>query len=87
MVSSHASQSDPWRVGVLFSRTGATAVTETEHFLGTALAILEINHAGGVFGREIEAVAYDPESDPVTYRRPAEISERTNVAGQECPRS
>jgi hypothetical protein len=64
---------------------GVTAVTETEHFLGTVLAIPEITHAGGVFGREIEVVAYDPESDPVTYRRLAEISGRTNVAGQECP--
>ena len=72
MVSSHASRSDPWRVGVLFSRTGLTAVTETEHFLGTALAIQEINEAGGVLGREIEVVAYDPESDPVTYRRLAD---------------
>src|SRR5882757_5084720 len=72
MVSSHASRSDPWRVGVLFSRTGLTAVTETEHFLGTALAIQEINQAGGVLGREIEVVAYDLESDPVTYRRLAD---------------
>src|SRR6266568_1878252 len=72
MVSSNASRSDPWRVGVLFSRTGLTAVTETEHFLGTALAIQEINQAGGVLGREIEVVAYDPESDPVTYRRLAD---------------
>ena len=29
MVSSNASRSDPWRVGVLFSRTGLMAVTET----------------------------------------------------------
>ena len=72
MVSSNASRSDPWRVGVLFSRTGLMAVTETEHFLGTALAIQEINQAGGVLGREIEVVAYDPESDPVTYRRLAD---------------
>jgi branched-chain amino acid transport system substrate-binding protein len=59
MVSSTASVSDPWRVGVLFSRTGLTSVTETEHFLGTALAIREINQAGGILGREIEVVAYD----------------------------
>ena len=39
------SVSETWRVGVLFSRTGLMAVTETEHFLGTALAIQEINQA------------------------------------------
>jgi ABC-type branched-subunit amino acid transport system substrate-binding protein len=72
MVSSAASLSDTWRVGVLFSRTGLTAVTETEHFLGTALAIQEINQAGGILGRELEVVAYDPESDPATYRRLAD---------------
>ena len=57
---------------MLFSRSGLTAITETEHFLGTALAIQEINQAGGVLGREIEVVAYDPESDPATYRRLAD---------------
>ncbi|MGQ3028298.1 MAG: transporter substrate-binding protein, partial [Ferrovibrionaceae bacterium] len=60
---------ETWRVGVLFSRTGLMSVTETEHFLGTALAIGEINRAGGVLGREIEVVAYDPASDAQAYRR------------------
>lgn len=59
---------EPWRVGVLFSRGGLVAVTETEHFLGTALAIQEINKAGGILGREIEVVAYDPGSNPEVYR-------------------
>jgi ABC-type branched-subunit amino acid transport system substrate-binding protein len=63
---------DPWRVGVLFSRTGLMAVTQTEHFLGTALAIQHINRRGGVLGREIDVVAYDPASDPATYRRMAD---------------
>src|SRR5579883_3585733 len=61
-----------WRVGVLFSRSGATAVSETEHFFGTALAVEEINNGGGVLGRPIEPVVYDPASDPLTYRRYAE---------------
>ena len=72
MVSSTTSRSDSWRVGVLFSRTGLMAVTETEHFFGAALAIQEINQAGGVLGREIEVIAYDPESDPAIYRRLAD---------------
>jgi ABC-type branched-subunit amino acid transport system substrate-binding protein len=67
-----ASGSETWRVGVLFSRSGLMAVTETEHFLGTALAIQEINQSGGILGREIEVVAYDPASDPETYRRMAD---------------
>ena len=66
------SDRDVWRVGVLFSRTGMMAVSESEHFFGTALAIEEINRAGGILGREIEVVAYDPSSNPETYRRVAD---------------
>jgi hypothetical protein len=48
------------------------AITETEHFLGTVPAIQEINQSGGILGREIEVIAYDPGSDPETYRRMAD---------------
>ena len=61
-----------WRVGVLFSRSGVMSVSGTEHFLGTALAIEQINAAGGVLGRQIEPVALDPKSNPDEYRRLAE---------------
>ena len=67
-----ASAEPTWRVGVLFSRSGVLAVSETEHFLGTVLAIEQINAAGGVLGRQIEPVALDPKSDPDEYRRLAE---------------
>ncbi|MFN5456934.1 transporter substrate-binding domain-containing protein, partial [Bradyrhizobium sp.] len=60
------------RVGVLFSRSGLMEVTESEHFFGTALAIQEINKAGGVLGREIEVIAYDPGSQPETFRKLAD---------------
>ena len=66
------SDRDIWRVGVLFSRTGLMSVSESEHFFGTALAIQEVNRAGGILGREIEVVAYDPGSNPETYRRMAD---------------
>jgi len=59
---------DQWRVGVLFSRSGVTQVTESEHFLGTVLAIEEINATGGVLGKPIVAVAYDPGGDNAAYR-------------------
>ena len=72
MIDRTASSRDTWRVGVLFSRSGLMAVTETEHFLGTALAIQEINESGGILGREIEVVAYDPGSDPENYRKLAD---------------
>jgi branched-chain amino acid transport system substrate-binding protein len=58
-----------WRIGVLYSRTGVTSVTESEHFFGTVLAIEEINANGGVLGRPLDPVAYDPKGDPDEYRR------------------
>ncbi len=67
-----SSDKDVWRVGVLFSRSGLMEVTESEHFFGTALAIQEINRDGGVLGREIEVIAYDPGSQPETFRKLAD---------------
>ncbi len=59
---------EAWRIGVLFSRSGLTEVIETEHFRGTALAVEEINRRGGVQGRPIEPICYDPGSHPDSYR-------------------
>ena len=60
---------DAWPVGVLYSRAGPTSVTESEHFFGTALAIEEINAAGGVLGRPILPTVYDPRGETDEYRR------------------
>jgi len=58
---------EPWKVGVLFSRTGVTSVIEETQLRGTLLAIDEINQAGGVNGREIVPIIYDPGSDAAAY--------------------
>ncbi len=58
-----------WRIGILFSRSGPTGVTESAHFFGTALAIEEINAAGGVLDKPLLPVAYDPKGDSDEYRR------------------
>jgi branched-chain amino acid transport system substrate-binding protein len=57
-----------WRVGVLFSQTGVTAAIERTQLNATLLAIEEINANGGVLGRRIEPVMYDPASDPKKFR-------------------
>lgn len=62
-------QDDGWRIGILFSRSGPTGVTESEHFRGTALAIEEINQRGGVLDRPLIPVAYDPQGDAAEYRK------------------
>lgn len=63
---------EPWRVGVLFSRTGVTAVIEETQLHGTILAIEEINAAGGVNGRNLKPVIYDPASDCQMFARLAD---------------
>lgn len=54
----------PWRVGVLFSRTGYMAEIEETQLRGTLMAIEEINAQGGVNGREVVPILYDPASEP-----------------------
>jgi branched-chain amino acid transport system substrate-binding protein len=72
----------PWKVGVLFSYTGVTSVIEQSQRNGALLAISEINAAGGVDGRMIEPVVYDPKSVVSEYGRLAErliVEDRANV--------
>ena len=54
---------ESWRVGVLFSQTGVTAVIEETQLRGTVMAIEEINAAGGVNGRELVPIFYNPASE------------------------
>ena len=61
--------SEPWRVGVLFSSTGFMAVIEATQLRGTLTAIDEINEAGGINGRPLEPVLYDPASEPAAFGR------------------
>ena len=60
--------SDPVKVGVLYSRAGTTSRIETSQLVGTKFAIREINEAGGINGRELVPVHYDPESVPLNYK-------------------
>ena len=57
----------PIRVGVLFSETGVTSVIERSERQGTLLAAQEINEAGGINGRELQLMSYDPQSRPALY--------------------
>lgn len=63
---------DPVKVGVLYSQTGTTAAIESSQRLGTLLAIDEINESGGINGREIVAIQYDPSSNLHQFRALAE---------------
>jgi branched-chain amino acid transport system substrate-binding protein len=59
--------SEPWRVGVLFSQSGVMAVIEETQLRATLLAVDEINLGGGVNGRELVPVIYDPGSETQAF--------------------
>lgn len=67
---------DPIRVGILYSETGVTSTIGLSQLQGALLGIEEINEAGGIDGRELVAVRYDPQSSPSRY---AELAERLIV--------
>jgi branched-chain amino acid transport system substrate-binding protein len=73
---------DPVRVGVLFSATGVTSTIGLSQLHGALLAIDEINEAGGINGRELVPVQYDPQSNPQRYAQLAEqliVQDKVNV--------
>ncbi len=58
-----ASAEDSVKVGILHSLSGTMAISETSCKDGTVMAIDEINAAGGVLGKKIEAVIVDGASN------------------------
>lgn len=67
---------DPIRIGILYSETGVTSTIGLSQLQGALLGIQEINEAGGIDGREVVAIRYDPQSIPARY---AELTERLIV--------
>lgn len=61
-----------WTFGVLFSQSGVTAAVEMTQLNATVLAIDRINAGGGILGRPIELISYDPSSDPKQFHSLAE---------------
>jgi branched-chain amino acid transport system substrate-binding protein len=61
-----------WQLGVLFSRSGVTASIETTQLNATILAAEAVNAAGGIRGRPIELIIYDPKSEPEQFHFLAE---------------
>jgi urea transport system substrate-binding protein len=63
---------DTIKVGILHSLSGTMAISETTVVDAEQLAIKEINAAGGVLGKQIEAVLEDGASDWPTFAEKAE---------------
>ncbi|MGF1537603.1 MAG: urea ABC transporter substrate-binding protein [Elainellaceae cyanobacterium] len=66
------SSGDTIKVGILHSLSGTMAISETTVVDAEELAIQEINAAGGVLGKQIEAIKEDGASDWPTFAEKAE---------------
>lgn len=62
---------DTIKVGILHSLSGTMAISETTVVEAEQLAIKEINAAGGVLGKQIEAIVEDGASDWPTFNEKA----------------
>ncbi|MBH0193423.1 MAG: transporter substrate-binding protein, partial [Nitrospira sp.] len=60
---SYAAGGPPIKIGILHSLSGPMAISEVSLRDVVMMAVEEINHAGGVMGRQIEAVIVDPASN------------------------
>lgn len=59
----------PIYIGILFSKSGRTAVTERSMLAATEFAFAEINAAGGINGRELIPLYRDPMGEPAAYQK------------------
>ena len=67
-----AAAAEPIKVGILHSLTGTIAITEAHVVDAEKLAIDEINAAGGVLGRPLQAIVEDGASDWPTFAEKAQ---------------
>ncbi|MEH1768914.1 urea ABC transporter substrate-binding protein [Nostoc sp.] len=69
------------KVGILHSLSGSLAISEKSVVDAERLAIEEINQAGGVLGKQVEAIVEDGNSDPATFAKKAKkLIEQDKVA-------
>jgi urea transport system substrate-binding protein len=81
LIPSLASAQETVKLGLLHSLSGTIAIAEASLVDAEKLAIEEINAAGGVLGRKIEAVIEDGASEnPVFAEKARKLLERDNVA-------
>jgi branched-chain amino acid transport system substrate-binding protein len=58
----------PIKIGLLEDQSGEIALFTLPKVHGTELAVEEINKAGGVLGRKLELIAYDPQFDNAKFQ-------------------
>jgi branched-chain amino acid transport system substrate-binding protein len=66
--SARAEDKPPIKLGLLEDQSGEIALFTTPKVRGTELAVEEINEAGGIMGRQLELIAYDPQFDNAKFQ-------------------
>lgn len=66
------SDAEPVKIGVLHSLSGTMSSSESVVVDAMLFAVEDINRAGGVLGRPVQAVVVDGRSDPATFAREAD---------------
>ena len=61
--AANAQDKSPIKIGLLEDHSGDIAIFTLPKVHGTQLAVEEINNAGGILGRQLELIAYDPQFD------------------------
>lgn len=68
----HALAADPIKLGSVLDNSGNLDIYGKPMVMATTLAVEQINAAGGLLGRQVEAVQYDTQSDIALYTRYAQ---------------
>ncbi len=63
-----AQDKPPIKIGLLEDQSGEIAIFTIPKVHGTELAVEEINKAGGILGRQLELIAYDPQFDNAKFQ-------------------
>ena len=80
-VATSAHAEETIKVGVLHSLSGTMAISETSLKDVVLMAVDELNAAGGVLGKQVEAVVVDPASDwPLFNEKAKELITKEKVA-------
>jgi branched-chain amino acid transport system substrate-binding protein len=66
--SARAEDKPPIKLGLLEDQSGEIALFTTPKVRSTELAVEEINEAGGIMGRQLELIAYDPQFDNAKFQ-------------------
>jgi branched-chain amino acid transport system substrate-binding protein len=64
----YAQDQPPIKIGLLEDQSGEIAIFTMPKVHGAQLAVEEINAAGGIPGRQLELIAYDPQFDNAKFQ-------------------